>query len=172
MLFSLHKLRCYLLSPQCKHGELVGRSRCGGALKFKLTNQSWKWNQPVSGRCRRPLHKPLRKAEGASFKTNFSFFTVLSTAEAQVFGVKFIGLYGTVGFIAIRDFFFWRESDLWSDVWPPAMDMEWSCLSIPFRRRSNGFKSASINGVRMALKSAQETSSRHIWVRKTLFQMR
>ena len=29
-----------------------------------------------------------------------------------------------------------------------------------------------LNGVRMALKSAQETSSRHIWSRKTLFQMR
>ena len=26
--------------------------------------------------------------------------------EAHVFGVKFIGLYGTVGFIAIRDFSF------------------------------------------------------------------
>ena len=34
-----------------------------------------------------------------------------------------------------------------------------------FRRRSQ-------NGVRMALKWAQETSSRHIWGRKTLFQMR
>ena len=45
----------------------------------------------------------------------------LSIGEAHVFGVKFIGLYGTVGFIAIRDFSFWGESDLWSDVWP-AMD--------------------------------------------------
>ena len=30
----------------------------------------------------------------------------LSIGEAHVFGVKFIGLYGTVGFIAIRDFSF------------------------------------------------------------------
>ena len=37
---------------------------------------------------------------------NFSFFTSLSTGEAHVFGVKFIGLYGTVGFIEIRDFSF------------------------------------------------------------------
>ena len=29
----------------------------------------------------------------------------LWTAEAHVFGVKFVGLYGTVGFIAIWDFF-------------------------------------------------------------------
>ena len=34
--------------------------------------------------------------------------------------MKFIRLYGTVGFIAIRDRF-GGESDLWSDVWP-AMD--------------------------------------------------
>ena len=47
----------------------------------------------------RPLYKPLRKAEEANFKANFSFFTSLSTAEARVFGVKFIGLYETVGFI-------------------------------------------------------------------------
>ena len=44
----------------------------------------------------------LRKAGEA----NFSFFTSLSTGEAHVFGVKFIGLYGTVGFLAIRDFSF------------------------------------------------------------------
>ena len=30
----------------------------------------------------------------------------LSIAEAHVFGVKFIGLYGTVGFLVIRDFSF------------------------------------------------------------------
>ena len=38
------------------------------------------------------------------FKAKFSFFTSLSAAETHVFGVKFIGLYGTVVFIAIRDF--------------------------------------------------------------------
>ena len=41
-----------------------------------------------------------------NFKSKFSFFTSLSAAEAHVFGVKFIGLYGTVVFIAIRDFSF------------------------------------------------------------------
>ena len=51
-----------------------------------------------------PHHKGLRKAEEVNFKANFSFFTGLSAAEAQVFEVKFIGLYGTVIFIAIRDF--------------------------------------------------------------------
>ena len=58
--------------------------------------------------CERPLSwTPLqvpRKAEEANVKANFSFFASLSTGEAHVFGVKFIGLYGTVGFLAIRDF--------------------------------------------------------------------
>ena len=90
---------------------------------FKWTNQSWRWNDLASGRCRGPHYKSLRKAEKANLKSNFSFFTSLSTGEAHVFEVKFIGLYGTVGFIAIRDFSFWGESDLWSDVWP-AMDGE------------------------------------------------
>ena len=64
------------------------------------------------------MYKLLRKAEEANFKANFLLFTSLSTAEARVFEVKFIGLYETVGFIAIRDFSFRGESDLWSDVWP------------------------------------------------------
>ena len=46
----------------------------------------------------------VRKAEEVNFKTNFSFFMSRSTAEAHVFGIKFIGLYGTVILIAIRDF--------------------------------------------------------------------
>ena len=60
----------------------------------------------ASGRCRQPANKPLRKAEEVNSKSKFSFFTSLSAAEAHVFGVKFIGLYGTVVFIAIRDFSF------------------------------------------------------------------
>ena len=52
-----------------------------------------------------PHHKGLGKAEEVNLKANFSFFTSLSAAEARVFGVKFIGLYGTVIFIAIQDFF-------------------------------------------------------------------
>ena len=71
-----------------------------------------------SGPWRGVGHKHIRKAEEANFKPNLSFFTSLSTTEAHVCGVKFIGLYGTVAFIAIRDFSFWGESDLWSDVWP------------------------------------------------------
>ena len=88
---------------------------------FKWTNQSWRSNDLASGRCPGPHYKSLRKAEEANFKANISFFTSLSTGEAHAVGVKFIGLYGTVGFIAIRDFSFWGESDFWSDVWP-AMD--------------------------------------------------
>ena len=41
-----------------------------------------------------PHYKSLRKAEEANLTANFSFFTSLSTGEARVFGVKFIGLYG------------------------------------------------------------------------------
>ena len=89
----------------------------GRALKFKCTNQSWEWNHVASGRCSMPHHKGLRKAEEVNFKANFSFFTSLSAAEAHVFGVKFIGLYETVIFIAIRNFSCWGENDLWSDVW-------------------------------------------------------
>ena len=73
--------------------------------------------------CKRPVHERLRKAEEANFKANFSFFTSVSAAEPHVFG-----LCGTVVFIAIRDFSFRGESDLWSDVWP-AMDGV-VCLSI------------------------------------------
>ena len=119
------------------------------ALKFNWANQSWGWNRLASGRCRGPHHKKLRKADEANFKAIFSFFTTLSAAEAHGFGVKFIELYGTVDFIAIRDFSLWGESDLWSEVWPA---MYWVvCLSILLeggvtvsnnsnKRRQNGFK--------------------------------
>ena len=56
-----------------------------------------------------PHHKHLRKAEEVNLKANFSFFTSLLATRAQkrlVFGGKFIGLYETVIFIAIRDFSF------------------------------------------------------------------
>ena len=63
--------------------------------------------------------------------------------------MKFIRLYGTVGFIAIRDFSFRGESDMWSDVWPAIDGVV--CLSILLeggvtvsnnftKRRQNGFK--------------------------------
>ena len=82
-------------------------------------------------------------------RQNFSFFTSLSAAKAHVFGVKFIRLYGTVIFIAIRDFSCWGESDLWSDVWPAMYGVV--CLSNILdggvtvsnkfnKRRKNGFK--------------------------------
>ena len=119
------------------------------ALKFKWANQGWGWNHLANGRCRGPHHKNLRKAEEANFKAMFTFFTILSTAEAHGFRVKFIGLYGTVGFIAIRDFSLRGESDLWSDFWP-VMDGV-VCLSILLgggvtvsnnftKQRQNGFK--------------------------------
>ena len=115
-------------------------SCCQRALKFKWTNQSWGCNHLANGRCLQPVHERLRTAKEANVEANFSFFTSLSAAEAHVFGVKFIGLYGNVVFIAIRDFSCWGESDLWSDVWP-AMDGV-VCLSILLEGRvavSNNF---------------------------------
>ena len=96
---------------------------------FKWTNQSWGWNDLARGLCCGPHHKPPRKAEEASFKANFLFFTSISTAEADEFGVNLEFEFGVNlewiywalwngWFIAIRDFSFWGESDLWSDVWP------------------------------------------------------
>ena len=85
-----------------------------------MTYQIWAWFETIEGNVNRTntvnfdahwtsgakkrAHERLRKAEEANFKANVSFFTSLSAAEAHVFGVKFIGLYGTVVFIAIRDF--------------------------------------------------------------------
>ena len=51
---------------------------------------------------------PLQLSEESRGK--FFVLSSLSTGEAHVFGVKFIGLYGTVGFIAIRDFLFEEEA--------------------------------------------------------------
>ena len=61
--------------------------------------------------CERPLFPARSQASvesrrGVNFKAKFSFFISLSAAETHVFGVKFIGLYGTVVFIAIRYFSF------------------------------------------------------------------
>ena len=56
----------------------------------------------VSGRCRGPGHKHIRKAEEANFKANVSFLTSLSTAEAHVCSVKrFWGIWKC--WLAIRD---------------------------------------------------------------------
>ena len=66
-------------------------------LKFKMDQSELRMKQP----CERPLYKPLKKVEEANFNANFAFFASLSTAEAHVFGVKFIGLYETVTFIVI-----------------------------------------------------------------------
>ena len=68
----------------------------------------------INGRWREVGYKHIKAEEEANFKPDFPFFTSLSTTETYVCEVK----YGTVGFIAIQDFSFWRESDLWSDVWP------------------------------------------------------
>ena len=77
----------------------------------------------------------------------------LSTAEAHVCGLKFIGLYGTVGFIVIQDFSFWGESNLWSDLWPAidavvrlffSLEGETMTLNNFTKWRQNGFKIGTI----------------------------
>ena len=92
------------------HGKMYVSLRWSGVLSARAQIQMDQSELRVKPPCERPLpparHKPLRKAEEVNFKSKFSFFTSLSAAEAHVFGVKFIGLYGTVVFIAIRDFSF------------------------------------------------------------------
>ena len=75
--------------------------------------------------------------------------------------MKFIGLYGTVGFNAIRDFSLWGESDLWSDVWL-AMDVV-VCLSILLEGGvtvSNNFTKRSQNGFKIGTRDKFATHLR------------
>ena len=53
-----------------------------------------------------PITRTSGKPKRANFKAIVLFFRSLSTAKAHGFGVKFIELNGTVGFIAIWDFSF------------------------------------------------------------------
>ena len=122
-------------------------------LKLKWASQSWEWNHLASGRCHWLSHKHIRKAEEVNLKANSSFFTSLLITKEHVFGAKFTGLYGAVGFITIRDFSFWGESDLWSDVWP-AMDGV-LCLSILLEGEvsvSNNFTNWRQNGFKIGLR--------------------
>ena len=91
-------------------------------IDYKWTNQNWGWNHLTSSHCHRSHHEHLRKAEEVNIKANFLFFMSLSTAEAHVFGVKFIRLYGNVGFICDSGLFLLRrkrfmEWCLASDGW-------------------------------------------------------
>ena len=70
-------------------------------------------------------------------------------------------LYGTVGSIAIRDFTFGGESDLWSDVWP-AMDGA-VCLYILLEGGvtvSNNFTKRRQNGLKIGARDKFETHLR------------
>ena len=73
-------------------------------------------------------HKPLRKAEEVNLKANVSFFTSLSAAEALVFGVKFIGLYGTVQLFLLRFGTFPFEEEAICGVMSGQRCMEWSAF--------------------------------------------
>ena len=92
------------------HDKMYVSLRWSAVLSARAQIQMDQSELRVKPPCERPLppalHKPLRKAEEVNFKSKFSFFTSLSAAEAHVFGVEFIELYGTVVFIAIRDFSF------------------------------------------------------------------
>ena len=76
---------------------------------------------------KRPCEWPLlslRKAEEANFNANVSLFTSLSSAEAHVFGVKFIGLYGTVGLLRFGTFLL-EEKAICGIVTSGQRRMEW-----------------------------------------------
>ena len=104
-------------------GQRTGLNLCPSASGCWISARAQILNGPIAQILNGPIRveyettlraavvdKSLRKAAEANFKANFSLFTSLSTGEAHVFGVKFIGLYGTVGFIAIRDFLFEEEA--------------------------------------------------------------
>ena len=106
----------------CYPGYRETTKRTGLNLSVSASG-CWIWapaqilNGPIRVNDETTLRAAVVQPSEANFKVNFSFFTSLSTLEAQVFGVKFIGLKETVGFIAIRDFSFWGDSDFLSDVW-------------------------------------------------------
>ena len=111
----------------------------------------------------RRLSQAIRKAEEAKFKPNCSFFTGLSTAEAHACGVKFIGLYGTVGFIAIREFSFPGEGNLWSDIWPAIDGLV--CLSLLLEGEttiSNNFNKRRQNDLKIGTRNKFTTHLRQV----------
>ena len=125
---------------------ITSAAECEGSFSTLRRLRATMTSERESGLALMNIHYG-RRAEEENFKANFSFFTSLSAAKAHVFGVKFIGLCRTVVFIAIRDFSFRGESDLWSDVWP-AMDGV-VCLSILLEGRvtvSNNFTKGRQNG--------------------------
>ena len=156
-----------LVSPS----TLIGGSCCQRAVKFKWTNQSWRWNHAralASGRCWLHGHKPLRKAEEVNFKATFS--SVLH----EFFGPRNTRIWSEI-YWALWNCCFYCDSGLF--LLRRKRFVEWGLASDrwsgwPSYSFSNGFWITSLNGVRMALNSAHETSSSHIWGRKTLFQRR
>ena len=112
-----------------------------GCSNFKWTNQSWRWNDLPSGRCREPHYKSLKKAEEANFMANFSFFTSLSTGEGHViYAFIWSEIYWALWncwfycdsglfFLRRKRFVEWRlASDGWSGRFP--------CVTEPLSRRS------------------------------------
>ena len=83
--------------------------------------------RPCDGRCRGLHLKSLRKAEEVNYKANISFFTNLSTPEEHVFGVKFIGLHGTVGLLRFGTFHFEEKANC-GLVTSGQRWMEWSAF--------------------------------------------
>lgn len=73
-------------------------------------------------------------------RTSLSFILPESLDCWSTHEMKFIELYGTVGFIVIQHFSYWGENDLWSDVLPAINGLV--CLSLipSFRRRGSNFK--------------------------------
>ena len=89
------------------HDKMYVSLRWSAVLSARAQIQMDQSELRVKPPCERPLPSARSQAsEESRIRSKFSFFTSLSAAEAHVFGVKFIGLYGTVVFIAIRDFSF------------------------------------------------------------------
>ena len=104
------KVRLFGFPRACHRPHAYGRyarSSISGVVSSSTLTGPF---EPSSSLTARPLARgrsqAYQEAEEVNFKPNCSFFKSLSTAEARVCGVKFIGFYGTVGFIVIRDFSF------------------------------------------------------------------
>ena len=127
--------RCQKIAPGSPSGALDSRQNVRfPPVECSVVSARSNSNGPIRVEseppCERPLpparHKPLRKAEEVNFKSKFSFFTSLSAAEAHVFGVKFIGLYGTVVLLRFGTFPF--EEKAICGVTSGQRWMEWSAF--------------------------------------------
>ena len=80
---------------------------------FKWTNQSWGWNDLGA-----EIVQDSEESRGGEFQSKFFVLRESFGRQSTLIWSEIYWALWNVGFIAIRDFSFWGESDLWSDVRP------------------------------------------------------